>query len=1587
MEADERAMGMLKGGSKLNLLRAGVAGVLCLVAAATGATEECRAIFTGGLQTHDTAAVIFRQGAVLLDNPGNRIDTAQLKDQSAVPTCDRQSCEASGQTAGDLGELVYPHLAGLQSLRVEKLASAEAGADGQSRFRRLELEDGAHLSFNPRHQAYYIERLSLAKGAQVTLAPGRYWIGRLDMATGSELQVAGGSARVMLAASLNLSRQARINGDDQSFGPAERLQLFVRGNLTQGAGSVINALAYVAGDYRASTSARLGGAVNARGIDLGAAVRVEARMDAVSGLSWNDQCRARADLDSDGVLDLFDEDTDGDGLDDERERLTGSDPRDPSSGPATGYLNQCTGAFARGLQTHGGGRISFGVDARLQGAESAYLPAVTVIDRVQSQLPSCDTQACLASGRLASLPGLPQFLTTASSFRQDVEPQGFLELDGARTEWAGLRIGKQGRVRFGVPGEYRLGALDLGAQATLELTPGDYWVESLRLGSAARIQPIGGGTVRLHVRKGLQLPARGLINAGDDGQPGVPADMLILAEGKVVLGSDSIVSGFVYARDRLILKKAAQLHGGALGSDITLDTLARTHLSTEALRGVDFGALCDLDGDGIGDSRDPDRDGDGISNEHELQAGADPDDAASVPPDMDRDGIPDSLDDDRDGDGVANGDDVSPDDATESGDLDGDGIGDNADPDRDGDGASNEDEIAAGSSPDDASDFPDRQPPEIGSDGPGFLSVGEDTVSLGGRVSDAGSGLASLELLSERFPATRFAVPLQDGRWSVSVPLLEGINQLSLVARDQRGNQAQLQFTVERLPPVGDIGLRVDYPQSGAIVQDAVLVVSGLLRSDLPAQQLAVSINGQAATLSPTERATEYRFQSAAVTLQPGSNWLVLQGLADQRSVQRTLLVTYQAPQTSFAPPVLENLVPVDGSQLAERTFYLTGQIFAEAGLDTVTLNGRSQALREAGSQLLDLRELLSIPDGQESFSAELIARDRSGQETRRSLSWQLDQQPPQVMLEQMLVELPATNRVSEQPFPLSGTLREPNLASFRINGNDAALTPGAQPGEYRFATRLSLPLGQATSLVLEARDQAGNALRREYGLALASEASINWVIPTEGTELLNRGEPISLQIAARIADLSGQLHPRARLLSATGEPVTEVELSGDTSLKSATLVVPAQSGEYRLLAVLEDADQRVLAQSSRAISVVTPEQVPVALERISPANGEPSADPNEFISLYFNQSIDVSKLEVRVFETANGKTYVDVDGLGTSELQAQGYQLEDVNRNHQAVGGRLSVLPGDQVVAFYPEQDLAYNGEVTVEVRYDGQELERIRYRTRPLPTFISGVVLDQLQQPVVNVEVRIVELGRSTRTNRDGAFNFGFGDSAEQAIPGGRYQLQLNPQQSSLGHGSDSRTITVQGGALNGLGHLQLAQLNPALPHVPLRGGERFSLLDGEYLLDLGSARLQFPDGQQQGDAHVQMLGFGELPYPVEPLAMPFWMYAVQPAGIAVEGPFSVDLAALRLGESLDYLPEDGTYVAMVGLDREAGRIVPVGAGVIGNYRIRSVGPLALDNLALVGFALVGAEAQPALAAYASGEINLHQLQAELYRLNKGQ
>jgi hypothetical protein len=67
--------------------------------------------------------------------------------------------------------------------------------------------------------------------------------------------------------------------------------------------------------------------------------------------------------------------------------------------------------------------------------------------------------------------------------------------------------------------------------------------------------------------------------------------------------------------------------------------------------------------------------------------------------DTDGDGVGDNADLDADGDGVPNSDDDLPQDASETTDTDGDGVGDNSDPDIDGDGLTNEQETSGRPTP------------------------------------------------------------------------------------------------------------------------------------------------------------------------------------------------------------------------------------------------------------------------------------------------------------------------------------------------------------------------------------------------------------------------------------------------------------------------------------------------------------------------------------------------------------------------------------------------------------------------------------------------------------------------------------------------------------------------------------------------------------------------------------------------------------------------------------------------------------------------------------------------------------------------
>lgn len=253
----------------------------------------------------------------------------------------------------------------------------------------------------------------------------------------------------------------------------------------------------------------------------------------------------------------------------------------------------------------------------------------------------------------------------------------------------------------------------------------------------------------------------------------------------------------------------------------------------------------------------------------------------------------------------------------------------------------------------------------------------------------------------------------------------------------------------------------------------------------------------------------------------------------------------------------------------------------------------------------------------------------------------------------------------------------------------------------------------------------------------------------------------------------------------------------------------------------------------------------------------------------------------------------------------------------------------------------------------------------------------------PVEGIEIVLPDLGRSTKTDKNGKYGFGFGEPAQDAIPAGRYQAIVNPNLKNPSYGTVSIWVNIQAERLNSIGITPVPALDPKQPFKPIISGENaVAFADGELMLNPSDAALVFPDGQAHGVIHVQAMELGQLPYPALPSALPHAGFAVHPAGVEISGSLKVTFALAEIGGSLDYVDSVGERVVLVGLDPASLQLVPVGVGRIDrqNVRITSEGDVALKRLDYLGYAFVDGDAQSILQRYAENEIGLLEMIGEL-------
>jgi len=990
----------------------------------------------------------------------------------------------------------------------------------------------------------------------------------------------------------------------------------------------------------------------------------------------------------------------------------------------------------------------------------------------------------------------------------------------------------------------------------------------------------------------------------------------------------------------------------------------------------DSGEWADMDGDGIGDNSDTDRDGDGISNDHELQLGFDPEDPDSRPEDADGDGLPDALDPDRDGDGRDNDDDAFPDDPEEWSDLDNDGVGDNRDSDRDGDGFENDVETARGTDPDDAGDYPDDVAPNIHLNNPSGSELEASSVVLTGTVSDPlqpYSGVKQVRVTSSAFADVVFTAVLDDGQFEAEVPLVLGDNTITVTATDLSGNTASVPFQARRISPPHFANIT---PANGALITTEVVTIAGEVRTLLPLSEVQFYINEWQITPTSTEQAGIYVFNLPNLPLEIGANSFELRTVTADGEDERLLVLMHRPENADEIPaPDIELLSPTDGSLLNSASFPVKGRVTSYGGAVDVTLNGQEvdwQGTADSGY----FEGIVSFPDDGDAMTVAVVATDSLGKSRETSFSFSRDDQPPQILTAGDLAEVPAVNRVTGSPIAFAGTVIDSNLTSVSLNGQPIPLRPGAGPGQYDFGVALNIAPGGEKPVTLTARDRGGNSTTVEYIFESDATLGVEILQPASGAELVANGEPVSLQVLARLTQA-----PQGSVaeLQVGDSRAAAMTLTG--TLAAATAMVPAEAGDYPLVVRVFDESGGQLASTRRMVSVVDAGSVELDLVRTEPEANQTAVETNTPIELYFNKAVDPTKLTVAVRETLHGKTYVNLDPKGTDFLNAKGYQLQDVSRDRELVPGELRPLPGNHSFAFYPARHFGFAADVYVDVVYEGADIGRYRFQTRSLPTFVSGGVRDQFGRPLAGVEVEMPKLGLTTVTNADGSFGFGAQTRPGEEIPGGRHELEINPDFANKSYGSQRLTVILQKGRRNQLPLFQIPELSPDVPFQMVHATQSMlSLAGNDLVLDLSDARLLFGNGRSSGEIQVQFFPFEHLNVAMMPGLTPLWAYATQPRGIKVEGGISLRMSMPMLGGSYDYIPPDTERVVLLGYDPEREMLAPIGVGRIEDHQVVSEGAVPLTSLDYFAYATVLPEKQSVLAEFANGRIGLNQMISEL-------
>ncbi|PHR94591.1 MAG: hypothetical protein COA78_32030 [Blastopirellula sp.] len=981
----------------------------------------------------------------------------------------------------------------------------------------------------------------------------------------------------------------------------------------------------------------------------------------------------------------------------------------------------------------------------------------------------------------------------------------------------------------------------------------------------------------------------------------------------------------------------------------------------------------DMDGDGEGDNADLDRDGDGINNDQETQLGFDPNDPNNTPPDFDGDGIADPLDQDIDNDGHLNDQDIFPYDPTEWSDLDGDGVGDNSDLDRDGDTFNNDFEIERGTDPDDMQDYPDVIPPVISSVTT-FNEAKKSTSIITGNITDERSGVAQVWVEHSAFEDVQFSVTLDEtSQFYEQLPLVLGQNELNIIAIDNEDNRAEYKIIIllKSAPELEQVT-----PTNGGVVQQPDVIIRGVVSTFFEATDIRLQLEGVQLPLqelsSPADT-RKYSFESHTVRLNIGDN--VLELVAQTPDGLHVLPLEYSyIPQDADSIPLPEIILlsPSDGATLSGDSVPYAVLATSHAGKLSVSINGQSIS-NENLQSIQQINDTLILPSAEGSATLSITATDGLNRTSTQTFNFSIDNLPPVLSWNTPYIEKSLYSVVQSEN-TVTGEVGDDQLASLLINGESVAMRP-SEAGRYEFMFNAQVLPGDSKTYVAEARDVAGNLSTSWITLENTAQLSLEWITPDEGFQLFTGEGSISLALTSTTEGIA--TNTRIQMMSVT-EPVTTVastQLAKEGNWLVGSLPIPQNAGSYRIQADVMGTDGSPLFSTSRNIVVTSMIDEALSVISTQPMQLDEQIDVDAPIVITFNKPVDPATIQVEIRQSVQGKSYVNTDDRQAKFYEQRGDVLTNVSLDREPVTVNVSLLPGEQMLAFYPVERLAFGARVDVVVTHNSQELNKFRYRTAVLPTLLNGRVIDVYMQPLDGVKVKLGS-EYETITDDEGAYTFGYAGQAE--LKSGEYTLSINSGLDVKTYNNKIKMVNVRDQVINKVSSIILSKIDKASIGIHYKGQESLSLSDGELKLNLSEAELEIPE-EYNDSISATFLSTSQLPYPAKPYR-PWFMYQITPSGVTHNGNIAIEFNQPAYLGSYDYLDtvKDQAYVLLMASNLLTEEIEIVGVGLVDGLTIKSQALVHLNDLDLLGFVYTSIKHQQTLADYAAGIINIHQLRS---------